>query len=134
MPGQSKNRVGKKLIKKEYEKKCFLSSWPVSSLSLQAFRECQSKEKLLEQGFRSAFREFQQWLVNAKINTAKCFDTPQNLNEASSSLLKIQVAHIKSNAMKHSGTYAAIITGLITIQKCQNSVILIWDRVYETWL
>lgn len=61
------------------------------SLSLKASRECQSKEKLLEQGFRSAFREFQQWLVNAKINTAKCFDVPQNLSEASSSLQKIQV-------------------------------------------
>lgn len=47
--------------------------------------------KLLEQAFRLAFREFQQWLVNARINTAKCFDVPQNLNEASSSLLKIQV-------------------------------------------
>jgi len=62
-----------------------------SSLSLQAARECQSKEKLLEQGFRSAFREFQKWLVNAKINTAKCFDVPQNLGEASASLQKIQV-------------------------------------------
>ncbi|KAF1374585.1 hypothetical protein PFLUV_G00230620 [Perca fluviatilis] len=61
-----------------------------NSLSLQASRECQSKEKLLEQGYRSVFREFQQWLVNAKINTAKCFDVPQNLNEASSSLQKIQ--------------------------------------------
>lgn len=38
-----------------------------------------------------AFREFQQWLVNARINTAKCFDVPQNVSEASSSLLKIQV-------------------------------------------
>lgn len=39
------------------------------------------------------FREFQQWLVNARINTAKCFDVPQNLSEASSSLVKIQVQH-----------------------------------------
>lgn len=69
---------------------------PVSSLSLQASRECQSKEKLLEQGFRAAFREFQQWLVNAKINTAKCFDVPQNVNEASSSLQKIQVQQQQS--------------------------------------
>uniref|UniRef100_A0A1A8H4I9 Spectrin repeat containing, nuclear envelope 1b n=1 Tax=Nothobranchius korthausae TaxID=1143690 RepID=A0A1A8H4I9_9TELE len=61
-----------------------------NSLSLQATRECQSKEKVLEQGCRSAFREFQQWLVKAKINTAKCFDAPQNLNEALSSLQKIQ--------------------------------------------
>lgn len=61
------------------------------SLSLQASRECQGKEKLLEQRFRAAFRDFQQWLVNAKINTAKCFDVPQNLAEASSSLQKIQV-------------------------------------------
>lgn len=64
------------------------------SLSLQASRECQSKEKLLEQGFRSACREFQQWLVNAKINTAKCFDVPQNLSEALCSLQKIQVRHL----------------------------------------
>lgn len=82
-----------------------LSSWLVSSLSLQASRECQSKEKLLEQGFRSAFREFQQWLVNTKINTAKCFDAPQNLSEASSSLQKIQVQRRKSTIMEHSGTY-----------------------------
>ncbi|XP_037550764.1 nesprin-1 [Nematolebias whitei] len=61
-----------------------------NSLSLQATRECQNKEKMLDQAFRSAFREFQQWLVNAKINTAKCFDAPQNLSEASSSLQKIQ--------------------------------------------
>ncbi|MEQ2161686.1 hypothetical protein GOODEAATRI_012073, partial [Goodea atripinnis] len=61
-----------------------------NSLSLQATRECQSKEKVLDQGFRSAFREFQQWLVNAKINTAKCFDAPQNLTEAASSFQKIQ--------------------------------------------
>lgn len=70
----------------------FFHSFPFfPSLSLQASRECQSKQKQLEQGFRSAFREFQQWLVNAKINTAKCFDVPQNLKEASASLLKIQV-------------------------------------------
>uniref|UniRef100_A0AAV2JAL2 Calponin-homology (CH) domain-containing protein n=1 Tax=Knipowitschia caucasica TaxID=637954 RepID=A0AAV2JAL2_KNICA len=61
-----------------------------NSLSLKASRECQTKEKLLDQGFRSSFREFQQWLVNTKINTAKCFDAPQNLSEASSSLQKIQ--------------------------------------------
>lgn len=71
-----------------YKKKILLT---FSSLSLQATRECQSKEKGLDQGFRSAFREFQQWLVNAKINTAKCFDAPQNLSEASSSFQKIQV-------------------------------------------
>lgn len=93
------------------------SSWLVSSLSLQASRECQSKEKLLEQGFRSAFREFQQWLVNAKINTAKCFDVPQNVNEASSSLQKIQVQHSKSNVKKHSGTNAARITDFINTNK-----------------
>nr|XP_057913481.1 nesprin-1 isoform X6 [Doryrhamphus excisus] len=61
-----------------------------NSLSLRAARECQSKEKLQEQAFCSAYRDFQQWLVNAKINTAKCFDAPQNLSEASSSLQKIQ--------------------------------------------
>ncbi|XP_034001993.1 LOW QUALITY PROTEIN: nesprin-1-like, partial [Trematomus bernacchii] len=61
-----------------------------NSVSLQAGRECQSKQKLLDQGFRSACRDFQQWLVNAKINTAKCFDVPQNLSEAIASLQKIQ--------------------------------------------
>ncbi|KAJ4921305.1 hypothetical protein JOQ06_000785, partial [Pogonophryne albipinna] len=35
-------------------------------------------------------RDFQQWLVNAKIHTAKCFDVPQNLSEATASLQKIQ--------------------------------------------
>ncbi|TSO25166.1 Nesprin-1 [Bagarius yarrelli] len=61
-----------------------------NSLSLHASRECQRNEKLLEQKFRTTVREFQQWLVNAKINTAKCFDAPQNLGEASASLQKIQ--------------------------------------------
>lgn len=83
------------------KEKVLSSSGFVYSLSLQASRECQSKEKLLEQGFRSAFREFQQWLVNAKINTAKCFDVPQNLNEVSSSLLKIQVEPVKSDPIKY---------------------------------
>ncbi|XP_052352542.1 nesprin-1-like isoform X4 [Oncorhynchus keta] len=79
-------------------------------LSLRASRECQNKEKLLEQEFRAAFREFQLWLVNAKINTAKCFDVPQNLSEASSSLQKIQEflsdreqGHSKLNAVALSG-------------------------------
>ncbi|RXM34120.1 Nesprin-1 [Acipenser ruthenus] len=61
-----------------------------NSLCLQASKERQNKEKLLEQRFRSSLREFQQWLVSAKITTAKCFDVPQNINEASTSLLKIQ--------------------------------------------
>ncbi|KAG1946578.1 nesprin-1 [Pimephales promelas] len=81
-----------------------------NSLSLQASRECQGKEKLLEQRFRAAFRDFQQWLVNAKINTAKCFDVPQNLAEASSSLQKIQEflsdreqGHGKLNTVAASG-------------------------------
>uniref|UniRef100_A0A672NJW8 Nesprin-1-like n=1 Tax=Sinocyclocheilus grahami TaxID=75366 RepID=A0A672NJW8_SINGR len=81
-----------------------------NSLSLQASRECQGKEKLLEQRFRAAFRDFQQWLVNAKISTAKCFDVPQNLAEASSSLQKIQEflsdreqGHGKLNTVAASG-------------------------------
>ncbi|RXN33841.1 nesprin-1 isoform X3 [Labeo rohita] len=81
-----------------------------NSLSLQASRECQGKEKLLEQRFRASFRDFQQWLVNAKINTAKCFDVPQNLAEASSSLQKIQEflsdreqGHGKLNTVAASG-------------------------------
>lgn len=64
-------------------------------------RQCQSKVKLLEQAFRLAYREFQQWLVNARINTAKCFDVPQNLSEASSSLLKIQVEQNTSRLTCH---------------------------------
>ncbi|XP_033998692.1 nesprin-1 isoform X2 [Trematomus bernacchii] len=61
-----------------------------NSLSLRASRECQNKERLLEQRFRAALRDFQQWLVNAKISTAKCFDVPQSVAEASTALLRIQ--------------------------------------------
>ncbi|XP_027140369.1 nesprin-1 isoform X4 [Larimichthys crocea] len=61
-----------------------------NSLSLRASRECQNKERLLEQRFRAALRDFQQWLVNAKISTAKCFDVPQSVAEASTSLQRIQ--------------------------------------------
>jgi hypothetical protein len=58
---------------------------------LQASKGCQNKEQILQQRFQKAFREFQQWLMNAKITTAKCFDVPQNMNEVSASLQKIQV-------------------------------------------
>ncbi|XP_077366762.1 nesprin-1 isoform X9 [Festucalex cinctus] len=61
-----------------------------NSLSLRAARECQNKERLLEQRFRAALRDFQQWLVNAKICTAKCFDVPQSVPEASTALQRIQ--------------------------------------------
>ncbi|XP_009867463.1 PREDICTED: nesprin-1, partial [Apaloderma vittatum] len=61
-----------------------------NSLCLQASKGCQSKEQILQQRFRTAFRDFQQWLVNAKVATAKCFDVPQNISEASASLQKIQ--------------------------------------------
>ncbi|NXT73431.1 SYNE1 protein, partial [Zapornia atra] len=61
-----------------------------NSLCLQASKGCQSKEQILQQRFRTAFRDFQQWLVNAKVTTAKCFDVPQNVGEASASLQKIQ--------------------------------------------
>ncbi|XP_031731325.1 nesprin-1 isoform X8 [Anarrhichthys ocellatus] len=61
-----------------------------NSLSLRASRECQNKERLLEQRFRAALRDFQQWLVNAKISTAKCFDVPQSVAEAFTALLRIQ--------------------------------------------
>ncbi|XP_026174038.1 nesprin-1 isoform X1 [Mastacembelus armatus] len=61
-----------------------------NSLSLRASRECQNKERLLEQRFRAALRDFQQWLVNAKISTAKCFDVPQSVAEASNALQRIQ--------------------------------------------
>ncbi|KAM9666884.1 nesprin-1 isoform 11-T14 [Trichechus inunguis] len=59
-------------------------------LCLQASKGCQNKEQILQQRFRKAFRDFQQWLVNAKITTAKCFDIPQNISEVSTSLQKIQ--------------------------------------------
>ena len=62
-----------------------------SSLCLQASKGCQNKEQTLQQRFLRAFKDFQQWLVNAKITTAKCFDIPQNINEVSTSLQKIQV-------------------------------------------
>ncbi|XP_009945808.1 PREDICTED: nesprin-1-like, partial [Leptosomus discolor] len=61
-----------------------------NSLCLQASKGCQSKEQILQQRFRTAFRDFQQWVVNAKVTTAKCFDVPQNISEASASLQKIQ--------------------------------------------
>ncbi|KAM6126873.1 nesprin-1-like [Pterocles gutturalis] len=61
-----------------------------NSLCLQASKGCQSKEQILQQRFQTAFRDFQQWLVNAKVTTAKCFDMPQNISEASASLQKIQ--------------------------------------------
>ncbi|RMC12933.1 hypothetical protein DUI87_10460 [Hirundo rustica rustica] len=61
-----------------------------NSLCLQASKGCQSKEQILHQRFRTAFRDFQQWLVNARVTTAKCFDVPQNISEASASLQKIQ--------------------------------------------
>uniref|UniRef100_A0A8C7KDH8 Spectrin repeat containing, nuclear envelope 1b n=1 Tax=Oncorhynchus kisutch TaxID=8019 RepID=A0A8C7KDH8_ONCKI len=83
-------------------------------LSLQASRECQNKEKLLEQQFRAAFREFQQWLVNAKINTAKCFDVPQNLSEASSSLQKIQ-EFLSDREQGHSKLNAVVLSGELVV-------------------
>ncbi|XP_061667964.1 nesprin-1 isoform X8 [Syngnathoides biaculeatus] len=61
-----------------------------NSLSLRASRECQNKERLLEQRFRAALRDFQQWLVNGKICTAKCFDVPQSVAETSGALQRIQ--------------------------------------------
>uniref|UniRef100_A0A8V0XMZ4 Nesprin-1/3 spectrin repeats region domain-containing protein n=1 Tax=Gallus gallus TaxID=9031 RepID=A0A8V0XMZ4_CHICK len=61
-----------------------------NSLCLQASKGCQSKEQILQQRFRTSFRDFQQWLVSAKVTTAKCFDVPQDISEASASLQKIQ--------------------------------------------
>ncbi|KAG2468780.1 SYNE1 protein, partial [Polypterus senegalus] len=81
-----------------------------NSLCLRASKECQNKEKFLEQRFRLSFREFQQWLVSAKIATAKCFDVPQNIGEVTSSLLKIQeflaereLGQCKMNAVVFNG-------------------------------
>uniref|UniRef100_A0A8C1YUK6 Spectrin repeat containing, nuclear envelope 1a n=1 Tax=Cyprinus carpio TaxID=7962 RepID=A0A8C1YUK6_CYPCA len=61
-----------------------------NSLSLRASRECQNKEKLLEQRFRSSLHDFRQWMVNANISTAKCFDSPHSIREASIALQRIQ--------------------------------------------
>ncbi|KAM9000867.1 nesprin-1 isoform 8-T9 [Sarcophilus harrisii] len=61
-----------------------------NSLCLQVSKDCQNKEQILQQRFQKAFRDFQQWLVNAKITTAKCFDVPQSITEVSTSLQKIQ--------------------------------------------
>ncbi|CAI9612037.1 unnamed protein product [Staurois parvus] len=59
-------------------------------LCLQASKACQSKEQTLQQRFRTAFRDFQQWLVNAKVMTAKCFNVHESITEASASLERIQ--------------------------------------------
>lgn len=64
----------------------------LSSLSLRASRECQNKEKLLEQRFRSSLHDFRQWMVNANISTAKCFDSPHSIQDASVALQQIQVS------------------------------------------
>ncbi|XP_063773938.1 nesprin-1 isoform X14 [Pseudophryne corroboree] len=72
-----------------------------NSLYLQASKGCQNKEQILQQRFRTAFRDFQQWLVNAKVTTAKCFDIPQSIDEASSSLQKIQECLSESESGQH---------------------------------
>ncbi|GCB70645.1 hypothetical protein scyTo_0005735, partial [Scyliorhinus torazame] len=59
-----------------------------NSLCLQTAKYCQNKEKALEQRFRATFREFQQWMINTKITT--CFDTPQNIDEATAIIQKLQ--------------------------------------------
>ncbi|XP_067272909.1 nesprin-1 isoform X4 [Pseudorasbora parva] len=61
-----------------------------NSLSLRASRECQNKEKLLEQRFRSSLHDFRQWMVNANISTAKCFDAPHSIQDATVALQRIQ--------------------------------------------
>uniref|UniRef100_A0A8C5RH19 Spectrin repeat containing nuclear envelope protein 1 n=1 Tax=Laticauda laticaudata TaxID=8630 RepID=A0A8C5RH19_LATLA len=61
-----------------------------NSLCIQASKGCQSKEQTLQQRFRAAFRDFQQWLVNSKITTAKCFDVPQNVSDVTANIQKIQ--------------------------------------------
>lgn len=90
------------------------------SLSLRASRECQNKERLLEQRFRAALRDFQQWLVNAKISTAKCFDVPQTVTEASSALQRIQVRDIFCKTLIYSFflcVCVCVLRGHITVVK-----------------
>nr|XP_023420318.1 nesprin-1 isoform X2 [Cavia porcellus] len=93
-------------------------------LCLQASKGCQSKEQILQQRFRKAFRDFQQWLVNAKITTAKCFDIPQNITEVSASLQKIQEflsesenGQHKLNTMLSKGE---LLTSLLTKEKAKS--------------
>lgn len=110
----------------------FLSSFifcniSVCSLSLRASRECQNKERLLEQRFRAALRDFQQWLVNAKISTAKCFDVPQNVAEASNALQRIQV-RVVFFSLFVMGIWEC--TFLIT---CANSSLKLWVLLSCLW-
>lgn len=99
----------------------------VCSLSLRASRECQNKERLLEQRFRAALRDFQQWLVNAKISTAKCFDVPQNVAEASNALQRIQV-RVVFFPLFVMGIWEC--TFLIT---CANSSLKLWVLLSCLW-
>ncbi|KAM9316746.1 nesprin-1-like [Gastrophryne carolinensis] len=71
-------------------------------LCLQASKGCQTKEQALHQRFRMAFQDFQQWLVNVKVMTAKCLDVPENVTEVSASLDKIQecLSNIESGQLK----------------------------------
>ncbi|XP_075718991.1 nesprin-1 isoform X3 [Rhinoderma darwinii] len=69
-----------------------------NSLCLQTSKSCQSKEQILQQRFRTAVRDFQQWLINAKVMTAKCFDSPQSIDEVSASLQRIQEFLSKSES------------------------------------
>ncbi|KAJ7342117.1 hypothetical protein JRQ81_009049, partial [Phrynocephalus forsythii] len=72
-----------------------------NSLCLQAAKGCQSKEQALQQRFRTAFRDFQQWLVNSKITTAKCFEVPQSVNEAAANVQKIQEFLTETESGQH---------------------------------
>ncbi|XP_078239370.1 nesprin-1 isoform X9 [Pogona vitticeps] len=72
-----------------------------NSLCLQAAKGCQSKEQALQQRFRTAYRDFQQWLVNSKITTAKCFDVPQSVSEAAANIQKIQEFLTETESGQH---------------------------------
>ncbi|KAF7487434.1 hypothetical protein GHT09_000106 [Marmota monax] len=105
-------------------------------LCLQASKGCQNKEQILQQRFRKAFRDFQQWLVNAKITTAKCFDIPQNISEVTTSLQKIQEFSSESENGQHKLntmlSKGELLSALLTKEKA-NSVQAKVETAKEDW-
>ncbi|XP_038626046.1 nesprin-1 isoform X2 [Tachyglossus aculeatus] len=107
-----------------------------NSLCLQASKRCQSKEQTLQQRFRKALRDFQQWVINAKITTAKCFDLPQSISEASASLQKIQEFLSESENGQHKlntvVSKGELLNGLLSEEKAKDVQIKV-DRAKEDW-
>ncbi|XP_062833321.1 nesprin-1 isoform X16 [Anolis carolinensis] len=95
-----------------------------NSLCLQASKGCQSKEQALQQRFRTVFRDFQQWLVNSKIMTAKCFDAPQSVSEATANINKIQEFLSETESGQHKLNLAAskgeLLTSILPEEKAKS--------------